>query len=283
MTALKPLIEQRIASVVADLCAASSSNVTSYLPVAQRLKEVTTGYLLKSEDTGRGALVRVAMENAAKLVDEFGLGEEERKILEKGNVTVAGVTNRFATAQEAADAGALLEALIRLRLLSLSLTGIEADFTGIGKESATIWNYIDRSFPSPEIITGNQPSPVVASPVANGGNSSTGTISSQANGAYSGQSAATFTVQIVTGNTTPGNLTGLTFKWKKGSGAFSSPIAATGSYQTLSNNVQVRFALTTGQSFIANDSWTISASTSGTEYAQIFIQSWNVIIETTSY
>ena len=74
--------------------------------------------------------------------------------------------------------------------------------------------------------------------------------------AYTGTdtSAQTYTV-IIDGTGAPD-----TFKWQKGAGAFTAGVAITGSNQTLTDGVIIKFAATTGHTL--NDQWVITANVS---------------------
>lgn len=71
-------------------------------------------------------------------------------------------------------------------------------------------------------------------------------------GTYTDTASALFTI-IIDHTGTPD-----TFKWKKGSGSFTTGVSITGSAQTLSNGVTVTFAATTGHTL--NDQWTVQAT-----------------------
>lgn len=71
-------------------------------------------------------------------------------------------------------------------------------------------------------------------------------------GTMTGQQTATYTV-IIDSTGTPD-----TFKWKKNSGLFITGVAITGSAQTLTDNITITFAATTGHTL--NDQWVITAT-----------------------
>lgn len=83
-----------------------------------------------------------------------------------------------------------------------------------------------------------------------------------ASGDYTGTSDAVYTFEVVTACTTPGTITGMTFKWKKGSGAYSAPVAATGSAQLIEAGVSIAFAVSAAKDFVIGDKWTVTCTTS---------------------
>lgn len=77
-------------------------------------------------------------------------------------------------------------------------------------------------------------------------------------GACTDLTATTFTV-TVDGTGTPD-----TFKWRKGSGSWTTGVAMTGAAQSLSDGVSVTFGATTGHTLA--DSWSFNAASVSTTY-----------------
>jgi Chaperone of endosialidase len=82
----------------------------------------------------------------------------------------------------------------------------------------------------------------------------TGLNDGTAGGTYTGTdiSAVTYTI-IIDGTGTPD-----TFKWQKNSGSFATGVAMTGSSQTLTDGVSIKFTATTGHTL--NDQWVITVT-----------------------
>jgi hypothetical protein len=95
------------------------------------------------------------------------------------------------------------------------------------------------------------PIPLVGPTFAVTNNTFTGSGLSDAvfNGPYTGLTSSTYTV-IIDATGAPD-----TFKWQKGSGAFTTGISITGAAQTLAEGVQIKFAATTGHTLA--DKWVV--------------------------
>ncbi len=110
-------------------------------------------------------------------------------------------------------------------------------------------NVVNEDFSSVNTATFSQVGSLTYGAVANPVFAGAGLDDMSSGGAYTGASAATFTIEIdATG--TPD-----TFKWKKDAGGYTSGVSITGSAQTLQEGVTVTFAATTGHTL--TDVWTI--------------------------
>ena len=90
-----------------------------------------------------------------------------------------------------------------------------------------------------------------------GGNFSKGTITM--NRDYVGDADITWEVEIVTANSVFGDITDAEFKYRQGTGSWSSPITVTGDWQTLGLDVEIKFIPADGgQDFYAGDTWDIN-------------------------
>ena len=281
--ALKTQIEQFFATQIAAYAGVGGANLDPDLTSAQQLKLSQWGFGVLPQDRAKGPLAKTVITNCVPIPgNEGGQGTLNRTIIANATLIVEGITQQYTDPQLAAVDRDMIEAVIRLDLLKLPRIPVSSNFTSGGKSETleildwqgSTWDYVDN--------TNNTPGPVIGSPVADGGNTSTGTFTDDTTAAYTYSSDLVYTVEVVTGNTTPGNLAGLTFRWKAGSGSFSSPIAATGLLQSLSNGVSVKFAVATGQSFVANDSWSISAYVKGMSYIGKFTQQWRTTVQLTS-
>lgn len=94
---------------------------------------------------------------------------------------------------------------------------------------------------------------------------STGTIS--ASGTYTGTAADTYYLTITEANTMTGSIEGCKYTWKKGlSGIESAEIEATGDPVLMSDGVSVDIDVAAGQSFVADDMYSIAVTPAITEY-----------------
>lgn len=269
-------IETVVRDALFNKLAISGATPTAELLPEQRVREVTRGYLLLQEDIGRGAIIRLEMASGAKVRSEFGI-PELRDLLKRDILTITGVTKTYPTAQEAVDACALLEALALHIVTGLTISS-EVTYTGIGEEHVSWLEWLDHAFRL-ETFTGSSQAPKVESPVAAGGNTSTGTVRSRQNPTYKGQADSTFTIEIVTANTAPGAIAGMTWRWKRDNGAWSSQIVGNTAYVQLADSVEIAFALSAGQNFVAGNQWTVAAKVSGADYARVFIQTYEINTE----
>lgn len=90
-----------------------------------------------------------------------------------------------------------------------------------------------------------------------GGNFSKGTIIM--NRDYTGDADVSWEVEIVTANSVFGDVTDAEFKFRQGTGAWSSPITVTGDWQVLDLGVEIKFVPADGgQDFYADDTWDIN-------------------------
>jgi hypothetical protein len=277
--ALKTEIEQFLAATILDFAGQGSPDVDPDLSPAQQLKLSDWGYGLLPQDRTRGPLVRSEVIQYVKNTDQIGQGPAHRSVIAYANISIEGVSAVNTDPQLASKDRNNIEAVVMLDLLKTPDLNIHSTFSsGNKQEYVAILNWLSTDF-SLLMTTSPEGGPVINSPVANGGNTSTGTFSDDTSAAYTAPADYIYTIQVVTANTAPGSLTGLTFKWKRGSGSFSSPVAATGSYQALSDGIKILFTVATGQGFIANNSWTISAKVKGLAYVGQFQQKWQTVIE----
>lgn len=111
----------------------------------------------------------------------------------------------------------------------------------------------------------NPTSSVIAAAGAAGAITSDGTVTSS--GTYTGTAAEDYYVVITAAPTSAGTITGCKFQWKKGlSGVLSADVTATGNAQAIELGIQVKLAVTTGQTFVVGDMWKISVSPAITQY-----------------
>ena len=90
-----------------------------------------------------------------------------------------------------------------------------------------------------------------------GANVSKGTIIM--NRDYTGDADVTWEVEIVTANSVYGDITDAEFKYRQGTGAWSSPITVTGDWQELGLDVEIKFVpAAAGQDFVVGDTWDIN-------------------------
>jgi hypothetical protein len=90
-----------------------------------------------------------------------------------------------------------------------------------------------------------------------GANVSKGTIIM--NRDYTGDADVTWEVEIVTANSVYGDVTDAEFKYRQGTGAWSSPITVTGDWQELDYDVEIKFVpADAGQDFVVGDTWDIN-------------------------
>lgn len=90
-----------------------------------------------------------------------------------------------------------------------------------------------------------------------GGNFSKGTIIM--NRDYTGDADVSWEVEIVTANSVFGDVTDAEFKFRQGTGSWSSPITVTGDWQELDLGVEIKFLPADGgQDFYAGDTWDIN-------------------------
>lgn len=99
----------------------------------------------------------------------------------------------------------------------------------------------------------------VGTATADEDNTSTGTVTS--GGTYTGATDSVYTFEVVTSCTTPGTITGMTFKWKKDSGEFSEDVSATGSAQVIDSGVTIKFEVSAGEDFVVGDVFNIAVTT----------------------
>jgi hypothetical protein len=280
---LKEQIETTIEQAIFDLCGVDGSNVDGDLDPRQQLKSTRSGYGILSQDYKRGPLVSVELVGDG--LDQYftGNGSDGYSMLVRPQVVVSGISQYSSDIMQTIRDRDLLKEVIQLNLMKLKLAGMRTSYAAGGKrEYAATLNYQGNQYLT-EIVPGEQSAPRISSPVANSGNTSTGVITVDTTTAYIASIQNTYIVEVVTGNTSPGNFTGLTWRWKKGfSGTFSNPTSASGSYQALSDGVNIRFTLASGQSFVAGDSWTIQADPTGLQFVAKFDQVWNLLIEVRS-
>ncbi len=79
-------------------------------------------------------------------------------------------------------------------------------------------------------------------------------------GEYTGTATANYTINIVTGNSTPGSLTGLQFVWNKNGSAFSSPINALGEGNVLDSGMTITWKHGIAESYLVGYGWTVTVS-----------------------
>lgn len=280
-TTLKQAIEETLATAINDFAGANGSAVDADLLQRQLLQKVGVGFLLLPEDKKRGPVVRLDIANMTKTTDEIGNGTV-RSLIGSALIRIAGMSRYNRDLLQTIRDRDRIEEVIRLNLLRTTLDGVISnsnDNTAISYGAILNWR---NSQYYQEVAQGEQAA-LINSPVAASANTSTGTISINPASGYTGDKEQDYTIQIVTGNSTPGSLTGLVWKWKRGNEPYSANVAVNaGNFQTLTDGIAVRFSLTTGQSFVAGDRYTITASPTGLDYVGIFYQEWEMIFEALS-
>lgn len=90
-----------------------------------------------------------------------------------------------------------------------------------------------------------------------------------ASGTYTGTTSDVYQIKITNPNTAAGNVTGTTFRWRKGTTeAFSADVTATGSDQALAEGVSVKLDLTGSQNFVAGEIYSFTVTPTGGNYVK---------------
>lgn len=212
-------------------------------------------------------------------VEKFPFRTEVQKVTKKSSMSAARRTYAEAVQEISASATATLDEFIPANL-ALAMYGEE----GIIRQTAqTVTDELHKvqlgnaiQLPYYKInnvvikrIAGTDPVVGAASPFTVV--TSTGTVTSGGN--YSGTTAGTYYVIITDPNTTPGDIAGCKFKYRKElDGVYSAEMEAAGDAQELAEGVTVTLAVGSGQSFVANDIYQIPVTPangsyiSGTDY-----------------
>jgi hypothetical protein len=271
---LKTQIESTIAAAIQLIAGADSVEADPNLPPDELFGSIKTSAYPTDADYSRGPLVRVVIESHASAGEEFGSPEERVSIMRFG-ISVAGITGLHDDPSEAGQTASDVEEIIRLHLQHLAFN-IETTY-GEGRHAyATELQYLGTNF-EVGTITGRQTAPVVEAPVPAAGNSGALTLQIDPDEAYAGQVSASYTVEVVTPNTTPTSPTGLTIRYKADSEPFSAPLPVGAGFAPLSNNVWVQ-ALPQGLAQ-PGDAWTIQAKASQLHSIGMWVQSWIMVAE----
>jgi hypothetical protein len=227
-------------------------------------------------DYSLGPLVRVVIESHATEGEEFGTPSERVSTLRFG-LNVAGITALHDDPSQAGQAASDVEEIIRLHLQHLAFD-IETSY-GDGRHSyATELQYLGSNF-DVGTISGRQTAPVIEAPQPQAGNSGGLTLTVDPDEAYSGPVSSLLSVKVVTPNSAPGSVAGLTLAYKIDSGPWSNPLPVGSGFVPLAYNIFARAATSGSAPAQPDDTWTIQAKTSQLFSIGMWVQSWVMIAE----
>jgi hypothetical protein len=279
---LKTEIENRVKEYISGFASATATNPDPDIPTDQLLKIIETGFLILPQDLSRGALCRVKVASYQTGVQSIGGGPNHLNQINKGVLEVAGISQPVTDPSSAAEQSALMEEIIRLYLgrniaVNTAITHYSGDLSSY--TSAITLDEVEFGL---ERIAQDSGSPVVSTPAPDVANTSTGVISSSQDPVFDDLVVRTYTIEIVTDNTNPGNLAALTWKWKKDSGDFTPAQPASGLPQALDSNVFIQFSLSGSENFITGDRWQVKASPNLELWVGTFYQAWDLLILSSS-
>jgi hypothetical protein len=273
---LKTILEQAVRDFVLATAGSGSTSPDPDLPTSEQLLNVKAGYLLFPQDFGRGPLARVKLSSWKGQTPELGGGSDHFNGINSGVLEFAAVTGRYTDPEVAAEVCGRLEEILRL---AMSVPGVIdnviSNYTTDNRTYAAQILLGDVTF-GLERVKQNTGRPVIATAVPTAGNTSTAGVGSGTTSVFSGQEPSTYVVQIVTPNTAPGALAGMTWKWKENDGAFSAALPPVTGLNPLSKEVGIIFGILPGQSYVAGDSWTIKATPTSEMWAGVYYTSWQL-------
>lgn len=274
---LKTEIESTISQAVEVIAGAASLDVDTRLEPEDRLLSNEFGALPLDSEYTEGPLVRIMITDFANVGEEFG-DEANRVTQLLYGITIAGITRLCDNPGESGQIGSDTEEIVRLHLQHLTFD-IETAYDEGRNSYATELRFQGSSFDT-STVSGRQTAPVVEAAVPLVGNSGTGTLRVDADQAYAGRQDETLTVSVVTPNTAPNVNTGLTIRFRVGSGSWSSPIPVGNNPVPLAFNIWVLMSVTGIVS--AGDAWTIHARTNELYSIGMWVQSWVMSAEATA-
>lgn len=273
---LKTVLEQTVRDYVLATAGSGSSTPDPDLPAAERLLNVKTGYLLFPPDFGRGPLARVKLSSWKGQTPDLGNGPDHFSGINSGILEFAAVTGRYTDPEVAAEASGRLEEILRLSMsVPEMLDAVVSNYTSGDRTYAAQILLGDVAF-GLERVKQNTGRPVVSPTVPTAGNTSTAGLTSGTTSVFAGQEPSSYMVEIVTPNTQPGAVAGLTWRWRENDGAFSSTLAPVTGLNQLSKNVGIEFNIQPGQSYAAGDQWTIKAAPTSEMWAGVYYTSWQL-------
>ena len=272
---LKTILENAVRDYALATAGASSLTANVDLPVSERLLNAKSGYLLFPQDMGRGPLARVKLSSWKGQIPELGNGSDHFSGANSGVLEFAAVTGRYTDPEFAAEATGRLEEILRLAVSVPDV--INNAVTSYANGSSYLAQMLigDVNF-GLERVKQNTGRPVINPAVPTFGNVGSAGISSGTASVFSGQDPVTYAVQIVTPNTAPGLIAGMTWQWKENDGAFSTALPPVTGLNPLSKDVGITFNIQPGQSYAAGDSWTIKATPTSEMWAGVYYTSWQL-------
>lgn len=276
MKALPTVIEEAVAARIFEFAGVTGTDLDASLPIAQRFKYVRASEDIEPQEVLDGPFCKVILDAIIPGDAEFGDTDGDgRSMVFYAGLTVLVATGPKNSEKAARDEAWLLEEIVRGHLGNF-LTQAEVSYGG-GRETQLAGALWDGSEPTMMSFPSRQRGAFVGEAVPTVGNHTPLTIISNGEVAYEGNENETYLITIVTPNTVPNALTGLTFTYEDSNGV-SVPIVATSGWNTLNRGVQILFALNGGTA-VAGDSWTISAVTNSPLYFSYQEQSWLLTLE----
>lgn len=286
--ALKTVTERRIRDRVRNLFGADAKYPDPNLPYKERLNLVTAGYLLLPTDSNKGPLVRIKITDGSSVSDELDSDEgyeEDPDIeptnahsgIESMNIRIGGITALYNSPDDATEAQARLEELIRLRLKGMPLKGLCTAYSDGSLTYSGILKFAGNSFDEYQ-QAGDRAYPTISQPIAYSANTSTGTVVTGSDTVFEGQQDTAYAIRIHTANTTPGKLDGM--KWQYGAlnTLWSDPKdpSPAGQWTPMEAGVKLLFNLEKGQRFAEGDTWDFKCTPRTDLFAGIFYQNWTL-------
>jgi hypothetical protein len=274
----KTILEREFATFIRDRLVVGGALLDPDLTPRQQLKATTGGYLLQPEDKKKGPLVRLKIMNYVKKTEESGNGEEGRSALYNVLLRIDGISLYGPNlAQVVADRNDI-EAILRLNVLRFNMPQLQSTLTGGKGEFAAQLEHMKAEF-FEEVVPGERSAPVIGPALPADTNTGHALVVTDPKRIYSGDDLVVFTIEIVTPNTTPGSLAGLTYRYKLDEEPFSGALAATADYALMADGVAIKITLGPGLSAAAGDAWTITASANAVEYLASFRGEWNIAMQ----
>jgi hypothetical protein len=171
-----------------------------------------------------------------------------------------------------------IEAILRLNVLRFNMPQLQSTLTGGKGEFAAQLEHMKAEF-FEEVVPGERSAPVIGPALPADTNTGHALVVTDPKRIYSGDDLVVFTIEIVTPNTTPGSLAGLTYRYKLDEEPFSGALAATADYALMADGVAIKITLGPGLSAAAGDAWTITASANAVEYLASFRGEWNIAMQ----
>jgi hypothetical protein len=271
---LKNALEDSLSDAIAEVLLYSSPSVDPDLAVDERLLSVSGGTMPYDQDLSRGPLARVMVPAMTPNTEEFGT-PDQRVVTLDFTIQVTGTTGVYTSQGAANRAASNIEEILRLRLANLAFS-IETNYSDEKLSYAGILSWQGSAFDS-ITMSGRQTAPVIGSPAPQAGHSGNVSLLVDPAHAYMGVADEQYQVEVVAPNVTAGKVAGLTYRYKEGSGAWSSAISASAGFNPLTKDIYVQFVPTGIAS--PGDAWTIDAKVSQLRFVAAFAQTWNMLAE----